>query len=151
MHRLSQSKTDGQCHAFAAPSPLPRDWRGGPFPTHGELAQGLSLTMRPTRTASPLCFFSPQWPETWLSPCSCANILVRFEACFQKFGQMKELINKRFASFYLQCLPLLLREIEKTCVFSQKWLNWPPATYDVIYRNHSNWPSLNLSQNAYKG
>ena len=37
---------------------------GGPFQTHGELAQGLSLTMRTTRTASPLCFFSPQWPET---------------------------------------------------------------------------------------
>ena len=43
-------------NAFAAPSP-PRDWHGGPFPTHGQLAQGLSLTMRPTRTASPLCFF----------------------------------------------------------------------------------------------
>ena len=25
---------------------------------------------------------------------------------------------------------------------------WPPATYDVISRNHSNWPSLNLSQNV---
>ena len=25
---------------------------------------------------------------------------------------------------------------------------WPPATYDVISRTHSNWPSLNLSQNA---
>ena len=24
-------------------------------------------------------------------------------------------------------------------------LAWPPATYDVIARNHSNWPSLNLS------
>ena len=23
---------------------------------------------------------------------------------------------------------------------------WPPATYDVISRNHSHWPSLNLSQ-----
>ena len=28
---------------------------------------------------------------------------------------------------------------------------WPPATYDVISRNHSNWPSLNLSQNVRKG
>ena len=52
--------------------PPARDWHRGPFPTHGELAQGLSLTMRPTRTASPLCFFSPQWPETWLSPGFCA-------------------------------------------------------------------------------
>ena len=82
---FSQSRTNGRYNAFAAPSP-PRDWHGGPFPTHGELAQGLSLTRRPTRTASPLSFFSPQWPETWLSPAFCANILAHFEACFQKFG-----------------------------------------------------------------
>ena len=82
---LSQSKTNGRNHAFAAPSPA-RDWHWGPFPTRGELAQGLSLTMRPTRRASPLCFFSPQWPETWLSPGSCANFLARFEVCFQKLG-----------------------------------------------------------------
>ena len=25
---------------------------------------------------------------------------------------------------------------------------WPPATYDVISRNDSNWSSVNLSQNA---
>ena len=81
----AQSKTNGRYQAFAVPFP-PRDWHGGPFPTHGELPQGLSLTMRPTRTASPLCFFSPQWPVTWLSPGSCANILARFEVCFQKFG-----------------------------------------------------------------
>ena len=30
---------------------------GGPFPTHGGLAWELSLTMRPTRTASPPMFF----------------------------------------------------------------------------------------------
>ena len=56
---FSQSRTNGRYNAFAAPSPA-RDWHGGPFPTHGELAQGLSLTRTPTRTASPLCFFSPQ-------------------------------------------------------------------------------------------
>ena len=27
----------------------------------------------------------------------------------------------------------------------------PPATYDVISRNHSNWPPLNLSQNLCEG
>ena len=27
---------------------------------------------------------------------------------------------------------------------------WPPATYDIISRNHSNWPSLNLSQNGVR-
>ena len=30
-------------------------------------------------------------------------------------------------------------------------LAWPPATYDVISRNRSNWPSLNLSQNVREG
>ena len=25
---------------------------------------------------------------------------------------------------------------------------WPPATYDVMSRDHTNWPSLNLSQNV---
>ena len=38
MHWLSQTRTNGRYNAFAAPSP-PRDWHGGPFPTHGELAQ----------------------------------------------------------------------------------------------------------------
>ena len=28
---------------------------------------------------------------------------------------------------------------------------WPPSIYDVISRNHSNWPSRNLSQNVRKG
>ena len=28
---------------------------------------------------------------------------------------------------------------------------WPPATYDVISRNHSNWPSLNFSQDVCEG
>ena len=28
---------------------------------------------------------------------------------------------------------------------------WPPATYNVIYRNPSNWLSLNLPQNARDG
>ena len=28
---------------------------------------------------------------------------------------------------------------------------WPSATYDAISRNHSNWPSLSLSQNAREG
>ena len=56
VHWLGQSKTKGQYHAFAAPSPT-RDLHGGPFPTHGELTQGLTLIMRPTRTAIPLMFF----------------------------------------------------------------------------------------------
>ena len=38
----------------------------------------------------------------------------------------------------------------KTTYFHSK-MAWPPATYDVISRNHSNWPSLNLSQNVREG
>ena len=30
-------------------------------------------------------------------------------------------------------------------------LSWPPGTYDVIHRNHSSWPSINLFQNLRKG
>ena len=77
------SKSKGQYHTFAAHSPPPpRDWYGGPFPTRdGELAQELSLTMRPTRTASSLCLFSPQWLETWLTPGSCSDIRAGFEVC----------------------------------------------------------------------
>ena len=46
-----------------------------------------------------------------------------------------------------------------TFIVERKWKNmyfhpkmaWPPDTYDVIYRNHSNWPSLNLSQSVREG
>ena len=97
VHWLCQSKTNGQCHAFAAPSSS-RYWHGGPLPAHGELARGLSLTMRLTRAASPLRFFSPQWPVTWLSPGSCAKILARFEVCIQKFGYIYIYINNHRSS-----------------------------------------------------
>ena len=43
-----------------------------------------------------------------------------------------------------------------TFIVEKKWksmyfhskLAWPPPTYGVISRNHRNWPSLNLTQNA---
>ena len=46
-----------------------------------------------------------------------------------------------------------------TFIVERSWKNmyfhpklaWPPATYDVISRNHSNWPSLNSSQNMHEG
>ena len=46
--------------------------------------------------------------------------------------------------------PFLLRKVEKNMYFHPK-LVWPPATYDVRSRNHSNWPLLNLSQNVRGG
>ena len=36
-------------------------------------------------------------------------------------------------------------------VYFHSKMAWPPATYDVISRNHRNWPSLNLTQNAREG
>ena len=47
--------------------------------------------------------------------------------------------------FYFYCWKKL-----KNVHFHSK-IAWPPATYDIISRNHSNWPSLNLSQNVCKG
>ena len=47
-------------------------------------------------------------------------------------------------------LLLVLKEVKKNMYFHPK-LVWPPAIYDVIARNHSNWPSLNLSQNVREG
>ena len=46
-----------------------------------------------------------------------------------------------------------------TFIVQRSWKNmhfhpklaWPPATYDVISRYHSNWPSLNSSQNLQEG
>ena len=46
-----------------------------------------------------------------------------------------------------------------TFIVERSWKNmyfhpklaWPPATYDVISRNHSSWPSLNSSQNLREG
>ena len=47
------------------------------------------------------------------------------------------------ASFYPQAFLSSFKEVEKHSRLLLK--NWPPATYDVITCNHSNWSSLNLS------
>ena len=52
-------------------------------------------------------------------------------------------MNNYFVSFYPQLL--FLEKVEKHA------LAWPPATYDVISRNDSNRPPLNVSQNAREG
>ena len=57
---------------------------------------------------------------------------------------VKQHINKNFESLHPQVLLLLLKEFEKNMHFHSK-MAWPPATYDVTSRDHSNWPSLNLS------
>ena len=66
---------------FAVPSPpRPGVEMDNPSQPLGKLAQGLSLTMTSTKTASPLWKLSPQ------SPVFCANILGFLGARFKKFG-----------------------------------------------------------------
>ena len=48
-----------------------------------------------------------------------------------------------------QVLLLLLKKVENMYFHSK--IAWPPHTYDVISRNHSNCPSLKLFRNAREG
>ena len=89
--------------------------------------------------------WSSSWPPSWILP------RIR--------NQVKTARNCNFLCLtwkithkYVVCivLLLLLKEVEKNMYFHSK-MAWPPATYDVISRNHSNWPSLNVSQNVCKG
>ena len=59
-------------------------------------------------------------------------------------------INYYFALWHPQVLLLLFKKVKKNMHFHSK-MAWPPATYDVISRNHRNWPSLILSQNVRVG
>ena len=57
-----------------------------------------------------------------------------------------------FCAFYWLCM---ISATRFTFIVERSWKNmyfhpklaWPPATDNAISRNHSNWPSLNLSQN----
>ena len=90
-----------------------------------------------------------QWSPSW--PPSC--ILPRIG------NQVKTARNSNFLCFtwkithkYTLCMilatrfPVIVEKSWKNIYFHPK-LAWPPATYDVISRNHSIWPLLNLSQN----
>ena len=44
----------------------------------------------------------------------------------------------------------IIERVEEKLYLHSK-MAWPPASYDVISRNHSNRPSLNLSKNVRKG
>ena len=59
-------------------------------------------------------------------------------------------INKYFPSFYPQVLLSSIQGVEKNIHFHPT-IACPLATYDVVFHNHSNWPSLSLPQNAHEG
>ena len=82
-----------------------------------------------------------QWSPSWILP------RIR--------NQVKIAINGNFL-----CLTYkIIHKYKFYFIVEKRWKNmhfhskmaWPPATYDVISRNHSNWPSLNLSQNLCEG
>ena len=73
--------------------------------------------------------WSPSWPPSWILP------RIR--------NQVKTARNCNF-------LCLTWKITHKYVAYFHSKMAWPPATYDVISRNHRNWPSLNLSQNACK-
>ena len=92
---------------------------------------------------------SPSWPPSWILPRILRNQVKTAMNGIVLCLTYKKHINKHFASFHPQALLLLLKKVEKMHFHSK--MAWPPATYDVISRNHSNRPSLNLSQNACEG
>ena len=94
-----------------------------------------------------------QWSSSW--PPSC--ILPRIR------NQVKTARNVEFLCLaweithkWALCLILatrftfLLKKVGKKHDFHSK-MAWTPPTYDVISRNHRNWPLLNLTQNAREG
>ena len=90
--------------------------------------------------------WSASWPPSWILP------MIR--------NQVKTARNCNFFPLTCQITHKLAICIISSTMFTfineRSWENmhfhskmsWPPASYDVISRNHSNWLSLNLSQNA---
>ena len=87
-----------------------------------------------------------QWSPSWILP---------------RIGnQVKTARNGNFLCFTWQIAhKCTLFMISASFIVERSWKNmyfhpklaWPPATYDVISHNHSNWPSLNSSQNLGEG
>ena len=82
-----------------------------------------------------------QWSPSW--------VLSRIR------NQVKIMRNGKFCAFHWLCM---ISATRFTFIVERSWKNmyfhpklaWPPATDNAISRNHSNWLSLNLSQNLRK-
>ena len=96
------------------PPPLGIDMEAPSPHPYGILAQGLSLTMRPIRTASPHWKFFPLSPEILLSFGSRANFLN-----FQNFGQIYTQGNRQL--FKSPFAPFLVRLRPRTTHFQEVW------------------------------
>ena len=92
---------------------------------------------------------SPSWPSSWILP------RIRNQVKTARNGNVL-CFTWKITHKYALCMILATRF---TFIVQISWKNryfhskiaWPPATYDVISRNHSNSPSLNLSQNIREG
>ena len=69
----------------------------------------------------------------------------------EKITKFLRLTCKITLHYFIHKLYFYSQRKLKTCMHFHSKLAWPPASYDVISRTHSNWPSLNLSQNAREG
>ena len=90
-----------------------------------------------------------KWSPSWILP---------------RIGnQVKTARNGKFLCFTWKithkCTLFMISASRFIFIVERSWKNmyfhpklaWPPATYDVISRNHSNWTSLNSSQNLGEG
>ena len=87
----------------------------------------------------------PSWPPSWILPRIRNQVKTARNGNFLCFKW--NITNKKELCMILATMFTLIVERSR----KNSKLAWPPATYDVISRNHSNWPSLNLSQNLSKG
>ena len=103
------------------------------------------------------------WVVTPLEACDVTNNGRHLESLPRVGNQVKNARNGNLLCFiwkitskYTLFMILATRFI---FIVERSWKNmyfhpklpWPPATYDVISRNHSHWPPLNSSQNLREG
>ena len=92
--------------------------------------------------------WSPSWPPSWFLPEIRSQVKTARNVIFLCFAWKithSSTLHDFSHNIYFYCWKKL-----KKHVLSPK-IPWPPKTYDVISRNLSNWPLLNLSQNLREG
>ena len=92
-----------------------------------------------------------QWSPSWILP----RIRNQVEAarngdCFVLDMKNNTYINT-LDDFSHKIYFYYSKKLEKHHLYLHIKMAWPPATYDVIFRNPRNWPLLNLTQNVPEG
>ena len=97
--------------------------------------------------------WSSSWPPPWILP------RIRNQVKTARNNNCLCLTCKQWCKITHELAICIMLSTIFTFIFERSWENmhfhpkmgWPPATYDVITRNHRNWPSLKVSQNVCKG